>query len=193
LADKSFDDGPSRRAVIAQHAEKLLEAAVENMRREVGLSRTTEELVSDIKATLYTSLPPYNFNVLQTLCDRYRADAFNDNAAEAFPVERKILDKAIRHLATARGISARKARRLSDNAWRWDLAADRRARVGSAQPYKGRPEIYDREVVWAFHDVIARASGQTHITWTRRIDDNKSIGANLDLLVAAVQWAMCVA
>jgi hypothetical protein len=195
LSDQPFDDGPSQsqRAVIAQQAQKLLEAAVENMCRELGLSRTPEELVSDIKATLYTLLPPYSFNILETLCERYRADAFNDNAAETFPVERNILDKAIGDLATAQGVPIRKARRLSDNAWKWDLAADRRARGGSAQPCKGRPEVYDRDVVWSFHDAIARAIGQPQITWTRRIDDNKSIGATLDVLVAAVRWAMCVA
>lgn len=66
-------------------------------------------------------------------------------------------------------------------------------RESSAEPYKGRPEIYDRDVVWAFHDATARASGQPHITWTRRIDDNKSIGVTLGVLVAAVRWAMCVA
>jgi hypothetical protein len=193
LSEKPFDDGPSQRAVIAQRAEKLFEAAVENMRHELGLIPTTEEIVRDIKATLYAPLPPYNFTVLQTLCDRHRADAFNDDAAGAFPAERKILNKTIRDLATARGISARTARRLSDNAWKWDRAAERRVREGSAAPYKGRPEIYDRDVVWAFHDAIARASGQPHITWTRGIDDNKSKSANLDVLVAAVEWAMCVA
>jgi hypothetical protein len=118
LADKPFDDGPSQRAEIAQQAVKLLEAAVENMRCELGLGRTTGEIVSDIKATLYAPLPPYNFTVLLTLSERYRADAFNDDAAEVFPVQRDILDKAIRGLATAQDLSARKARRLSDNAWK---------------------------------------------------------------------------
>ena len=193
MSDKTFDDGPSQRAVIAQQAEKLLKAAVENMSRELGLDRTTGEILSDIKAILHAPLPPYNFTVLQTLSERYRADAFNDIAAEIFPVERKILDKAICHRATARGVSARKARRLSDNAWKWDRAADRRMREGSSQPYRGRPEIYDPGVVCSFHDKIAGAIGQPHITWTRRIDDAKSIGATLDVLVAAVGWAMCVA
>jgi hypothetical protein len=138
-------------------------------------------------------LPRYNFTVIQTLCERYRANVFNDIAAEIFPDVREELDKAIRDLATAQGVPSRKARKLSDNAWKWDHAADRRTREGSQEPYRGRPEVYDRDVVWAFSDAIAHACGQPRITWTRRIDDNKSTGEQLDVLVAAVQWATCSA
>jgi len=62
-------------------------------------------------------------------------------------------------------------------------------------PYRGQPEVYDREVVLAFESVIARAIGRSHVSWTRGTDnnDNKSSGPILDVLVAAVQWAMCVA
>ena len=163
------------------------------MRRKLVLTRKTAEIVSDIKATMGAPLPPYNFTVIQTLCERYRANAFNDSAAEMFPDVREEFGNAIRDFATARGTSARKARKLAGNAWKWDHAVDRRVWEGSATPYKGRPEVYDREVVRAFADAIARAIGRSHVSWTRGTNDNKSSGAILAVFVAAVQWAICVA
>jgi hypothetical protein len=197
-SDKPFDDGPSRRAAILQTAEKSLGESVEVMRRKLGLTCNTSEIVKNIKETMNAPLPPYNFTVIQTLCERYRANAFNDSAAEAFPGSREAFDNALREFATARGISARKARRLIDNAWKSDHAADRRVREGSAAPYKGRPEVYDRDVVWAFADAIARTAGREHFATGHHGDvtitekDDKG-GPMFRVLVASIQWAMIAA
>jgi hypothetical protein len=148
-------------------------------------------------------LPPYNFTVLQTLCNHERDKVCNRDAVERFPDVKQEFDRAIRDLTLARmsrvypiviGYKAfRRLRNLVDRAWKWDSAADRRAREGSATPYMGRPELYDPDVVWAFADAVARASGRLHVSWTRRIDDNKSVGVILDVFVASVQWALCAA
>jgi hypothetical protein len=196
-SDRPSEDGPSQRAAIVQPAEKSLGDSVEVMRRKLRLTRGTAEIVNDIKATMNSPLPPYNFTVIQTLCERHRADDFNERAAGAFPAVRKKM-KAIRDLATAQGASARKARKLEDNAWKWDHAADRRVREGSAAPHKGRPEVYDRAVVWAFADAIARAAGREgfatghHGDVTITEKDEKG-GPMFRVLVASVRWAMMAA
>jgi hypothetical protein len=100
--------------------------------------------------------------------------------------------------------TARKVRQLARNAWNEDAAADRRARemerrsLGQSQgplrsPYRARPEVYDPDVVTAFANAIAQAAEQPQFSWTRRVDSNKSGGVMLDVLVAAVDWAMCSA
>ena len=96
MSDKPLDDGPSQRAAVMRQAEETLFAAVENMRSKLGLTRTTAELVKEIKATMDAPLPPYNFTVIQTLCDHERAKVFNQNAAKASPDAKEKSDKEIR-------------------------------------------------------------------------------------------------
>jgi hypothetical protein len=197
-SDKPIDDGPSRRAAIVQSADKSLVESVDVMRRRLKLTCNTSEIVKYIKKTMNAPLPPYNFTVIQTLCERYRADEFNDSAAETFPGSREAFENALREFATARGTSARKSRRLVDNAWKWDHAADRRAREGSTAPYKGRPEVYDRDVVWAFADAIARTAGRERIATGHHGDvtiteKNDKGGPMFRVLVASIQWAMIAA
>ena len=165
------------------------------MRGKLGLTRTAAELVKEIKATMDTLLPPYNFTVLQTLCEHERDKVLNRDAVERFPDVKQEFDSAIRDLTVAieGKASTRRLRKLVGHAWKWDGAADRRAREGSASPYRGRPELCDPKVVWAFADAVARTSGRSHVSWTRRTDDNKSVGVILDVFVAAVQWAICAA
>jgi hypothetical protein len=181
-----------------QSAEKSLGDSVEAMRAKLSLTSDTLEIVRNIKETMSAPLPPYNLGVIQTLCERYRATAFNDSAAERFSDIRNDFDNAIRDFATARGTSARKARRLADNAWKWDQAADRRVREGAPEPYRGRPEVYDRNVVWAFADAIARAAGRERFATGHHGDvtitekDNKG-GPMFRVLVASIQWALIAA
>jgi hypothetical protein len=197
-SDKPFDDGPSRRAAILQSAKKSLVESVDFMRRKLKLTYNTPEIVKCIKKTMNAPLPPNNSSVIQTLCDRHYADAFNDSAAESFPGDREEFDVAIKEFATARGISGRDGQRLVNKAWKWDRAADRRAREGSAAPYKGRPEAYDRDVVWAFADAITRAAGRERLATGHHGDeaitekDNKG-GPMLRVLVASIRWAMIMA
>jgi hypothetical protein len=92
-------------------------------------------------------------------------------------------------------------RKIAANAWKQDSGADRRVRNALAQDdishaYKGRPEKYPPEVVWAFADTIARASGCEHFSIGHHGDatfGNEGGGPMLRVLVAAVRWAMTAA
>jgi hypothetical protein len=152
--------------------------------------------VTAIKATMHIPLPRYGDTVFQTLYERERAKVFNQKAAEMFPlVRQKFRDDLSAAIEKA---PARKTRQLIEQAWKWDHAADRRAREGSATPFRGRPEIYDRDVVRAFADAILRASGREHFGTGHHGDDaltkasNKG-GAMFCVLVASVEWAMTAA
>jgi hypothetical protein len=165
------------------------------MRRKLDLRRATSAIVKDLKATMHVPLPPYNFTVIQTLCEHYRADAYNDVAADALPSIRKEFGNGIRDFATVRGTSTRKAQKIADNTWKWDHAADRRIRKGSAAPYRGRPEVYDSEVVWAFADAIARITGRSRFATghhgDRTITEKEGKGGPMfRVLIASIQWAM---
>jgi hypothetical protein len=91
-------------------------------------------------------------------------------------------------------------RNTARNAWRDDPVANRRIRAreqslpgeGFRSPYRGQPTKYDPDVVLAFADALARSICRPQISWTRT-SDNKSRGVMLDVVVAAVEWAMCVA
>ena len=198
MSDKPFDDGPSQRAAILQSVEKSLNEAVELMRRKLGLTRTKAEIVQDIKATMYTHLPPDNSTVIGSLWDRCRAHVFNELAEQTCPGVREQFGSTIRDFTTARGTSGRKARVLARNAWKWDPAADRRFREGSVAPSKGRPDVYDRDVVWAFADTIAHAAGRERFATGHHGDetitekDDKG-GPMFRVLVATVRWAMTAA
>src|SRR5262249_52694570 len=145
--------------------------------------------------------------VMQVLCERERAKAFNQTNDE--PPEYFV--DAIQDFMIVRDgrTPTRKVRKTARNAWRDDPGANRRIRESESlspgesfrSPYRGRPEKYDPAVVLAFEDTIAAAIGQPRISWTRGkgklnhrdIPDHASRGVVLDALVAAVEWAMCVA
>jgi hypothetical protein len=144
--------------------------------------------------------------VLQVLYERQTTTAFNqtDDEPPAYFVD------AIQDFMIARNgkTPTRKVHSTARNAWRDDPGADSRIREealspseGFHSPYRGRPEKYNPEVVLAFADAIGRAIGRSQISWTRGkgnldhrdIPDHASRGVVLDVLVAAVEWAMCVA
>jgi len=199
-----FQDSPAHRAAHFQRTDQALIASVEEMRRRVSVARTREELVNDIKATMHVPLPPHNFTVIQTLFEAERAKVFNQFAAQEFTLLRRSFGEAIQDfLITRRGKTpARTARKIAANAWKWDAAADRRtrkkARQGGASLYKGRPEIYNADVVWAFADAIARAAVSEHFSIGHHGDaaiteENTGGGAMFRVLVAAVRWALTAA
>jgi hypothetical protein len=193
--------------VLAQRAEQELIATIEDMRRRFCLSCTRDQLVTDIKATMHIQLPPHNFEVIQVLCDRERAaKAFNQSASEVFPAAiRKGFDDAIQDFVIIRRgkTSARELRKIAGNAWKWDHAEDRRIRKAAfgrtaRSPRKGRPELYDPEVVAAFADAVARAAGRPKFSIGHHGDEaitekNKAGSVMLRVLVAAVRWSMTVA
>ena len=202
MSEKPFKDRPSERAAIAQRAEQSLVAAVAVMRHRLRLTRDTPALVNDIKQTMNVKVPPHELTVLQVLWERERQGAFNQTAADEFPEIRKEFELGIRDLMSGQKerAAARRVHNTARNAWKEDPAADRRIRemekLPSDQfrsPYRGQPEIYDRGVVLAFEKSIASAIGRSQISWTRGTNNNMSSGAILDVFVAAVQWATCVA
>jgi hypothetical protein len=144
--------------------------------------------------------------VLQVLYERQTATASNqtDDKPPEYFVD------AIQDFMIVRDgrTPTRKVRQTARNAWRDDPGADRRIREEPPSPggdfrspYRSRPEKYDPDVVLTFADGIARAIGRPRITWTRGkgeldhrdIPDHASRGVVLDVLVAAVEWAMCIA
>jgi hypothetical protein len=185
----------------AQRAYASLVAAVEEMRRRLGLERDTTAIVNDIKKTMHLKVPPHGLTVLQVLYERENENAFNQTAVQEFPTIRQEFDHAIQDFMVVRDgrVSARKVRKIGRNTWKEDAGANRRIREMEDQspawrsPYRGQPERYDPRVVLAFATAIARAIDRPRITWTRGTEDHKSSGPTLDVLVAAVRWAMCVA
>jgi len=172
------------------------------LRLKLGLSRSTAELVKDIKATMHVVVPPNGATVIQTLCNHERDKAFNQHAADWFPAIREEFGDAIQEFIIAREgrAPARKVHKIARNAWKEDPGSDHRIRQMQhlspdewRSPYRGRPELYDPGVVLAFESAIARAIGRSRISWTRGTKDNKSSGVILEVFVAAVQWAVCVA
>jgi hypothetical protein len=202
LTDKPSPDALSERAAVAQRAHDTLVVAIEEMRRRLRLSQEPLVILNAIKQAMHVGVPPHDFTVCQTLFERERQNAFNSAAADEFPTAHKEFEQAIRDcmLAHKGRAPAKQLRMIARNAWRQDPGADRRIREMEYQPadqwrspYRGRPELYDRGVVLAFENAVAHAIGRSRISWTRGTEDNKSRSAMLDVLVAAVQWAMCVA
>jgi hypothetical protein len=138
--------------------------------------------------------------VIQVLCERERAKAFNQSASDQFPTIRGNFDDAITDFVIVREgkTSARKLRKIAANAWKWDHAEDRRirnAKKGGRFLHMGRPEVYDPRVVWAFADVSASAADRPRFSTGHHGDvaissDSKAGSPMLHVLVAAVQWAM---
>jgi hypothetical protein len=219
MSDKPSSDDVSTRSP-ERRAHDALVTTVEQMRRAFDLCQETNAILNEIKNTLHAEVRGQadtflwmemgdeageiapakcgGLTVLQVLCERESATAFNQtddkpppyfvDAIQGFMVERDGRK------------SARKVRKTVRNAWRENPGAERRVREMERQPaaklrspYRGRPEIYDPAVVLAFADAIARSTGRLRISWTRGTTDNKSRGEMLDVLVAAVEWGMCVA
>jgi hypothetical protein len=202
---KAFEDIAKKRAILVKRADELLIASVHEMSRRLNLTRSSSDLVRDIKATMNITLPPYGLTVIQTLFERERAKAFNQCGAEQFPTVRKDFGNAIQDFVVVRDgrTPARTTRKIADRAWKWDHAADRRVlRAGSrndtSTAYKGRPETYPPDLVWAFADAIARAAGRKRFSTGHHgdvaiTDKNKGGGPMLRVLVAAMRWAMMTA
>jgi hypothetical protein len=198
LSHNPLDD-----AAIVQGAYDSLLAAVEKCACRLGLNQDTAAIVDEIKKTMHEKVSAYGLTVVRVLCGRERAATFNQTDDELPQYFRDaIQDFMIVHDGRT---PARKVLKTARNAWREDPGADRRASEMEHQspdqrgsPYKGRPERYDRRVVLAFEAAIAHAFGRPRITWkrgrqTKDAQDNKTRGEMLDVLVAAVEWAMCVA
>jgi hypothetical protein len=201
---RGLSDEPLHDAAIAQRAYDSLVAAVEKCARGLGISRDTAAIVDEITKTMNVTVPPQGLTVLQTLCDRESGNAFNQSAAEEFPEIRQTFEHAIQDFVVTRGgrESARKVHKIERNAWKVDPGAERRTREMAQKspdqwrsPYKGRPERYDPGVVLAFATAIARAFNRPSITWTRGTGtkDHRTSGDLIDVLCAAVYWAMCMA
>jgi hypothetical protein len=204
LSNQPVDDGSVQHAAVVRHANDSLIAAVEEARRCLGLNTDTATILDGIKKAMDVEVPPYGLTVIQTLCERERQNAFNQAASNGFPTIRREFEYAIQDFMIARDCHApaRQVHKIARNAWKEDPGADRRIREMEHQspdqfspPYRGRPELYDRGVVLAFESAVARAFGRSRVSWTRGTKDNTntSHGVMLDVFVAAVRWAMCIA
>jgi hypothetical protein len=203
LQTQPFQDSPAQRAALFRCTEEALIKSVEDMRRRFPVARTCDELVKDIKATMHLPLPPHNSTVMQLLIDRTRDKVFNQSAAETFPADWKGFGEAIQDFVIFRAgkTPARVVRKIAANAWKQDPVADRRVRNAAPQDdistvHKGRPEKYPPEVVWAFADAIARAVDGEHFSIGHHGDatiGDEGGGAMLQVLVAAIRWAMTAA
>jgi hypothetical protein len=176
------------------------------MRRRFRLNQGTTTIVNHIKKTMHEKVPPHGFTVFRALSDRERQNAFSRRAANQFPEIRRAFDDAIQDFVVVMEgrVSTRKARKIARNAWKEDPGANRRAREQMKHCtksrmrsiHRGRPEVYDRQVVYAFADAIAKAAGRKRFPIGHRSDvtirDNKNGGAMLCTLVAAVEWALTI-
>lgn len=93
---------------------------------------------------------------------------------------------------TRQGMSA-----LARTVWRLERGRQRRAlKAQSAFEMKGRPPLWDPDVVFAFEQKVASAFGRERVTFTRLADNHQSghpgsaDGPVLRVLQAAIHWAM---
>jgi hypothetical protein len=203
LRTEPFQDSWAERAKHLQRTEGALVESVEDMTRRFPAARTRDELVKDIKATMHVPLAPYNLTVVQTLMDRAREEEFNQSAAAAFPAVRKEFGEAIQDFVVSRAgkTPSRRVKKTAAKTWKQDSGADRRVRNAAPEDdisnaYKGRPEKYSPEAVWAFADAIARTAGCEHFSIGHHGDatiTDEGGGAMLRVLVAAVRWGMTAA
>ena len=180
------------------------------MRRRLRINRETSDLVSDVKSAMHATVPPYELRVFQTLYDRARQDAFNKTAVYQFPAIWEKFERAIHDFSVTTvhpALSSRKIRNIARGAWKEDPGANRRiheliaskrlTRRAIRHVNKGRPELYDRHVVWAFAYAIAKACGRDKFSvghhGDKTITDEKKAGPMLKVLVAAMRWAMTIA
>jgi hypothetical protein len=196
VSNGQFEDRPEARTALLQAAEAQLATEAEHLRAELRLSPSTAQILDRIKATMGMRLPSQDQTVFQTLYDRERDKAFNKLSSEMKPDEHRAFRDDFADLFKG-AAPARKTLRLADNMWKQDAAADRRTREGSMAPYRGRPEIYERDVLMAFADSIASAAGLPQFVIghhsEKTLDDAEKGSPLFETLVAAVRWAMLAA
>jgi hypothetical protein len=181
-------------------AEAALESAVKRMCLKLKLPAQVAEYLQTIKATMNRSVGRHGLTVLQMLCLEP-----TKNQPELVPefFQNEIGDFLTRNYQTPR----RKARQIARNAWKEDPGADCRVRaalVSARAPvsaneilsaHRGRPDLYEPLVVWAFADSIAEATGRKFSVGRhgdKTITDERMAGPMLAVLVAAVRWAMAM-
>jgi len=179
-------------------AEAALKSAVERMCLKLKLRGKAAEYLQAIKATMNRSVGPHAPTVSQRLHFE-PIKSKPDPMPEFF--ESEVRDFLIRNHQTPR----RKARQIARNAWREDSGADRRVRALKPSAanknkilsaHRGRPDLYDPHVVWAFADSIAEATGRKFSVGhhgDKAITDERMAGPMLAVLVAAMRWAMTLA
>jgi hypothetical protein len=190
-------DAPALAKAI-ERAEQELQRAVETIRVRLKLSGSVDELVENIKGALETALSS-GLTVQQALWDHYRQKDFNETFDEA-PLwfEDAVQDFSI---VLEGPLPTRLTRKIARNAWKEDRSADRRLReIENPTPddirsiNRGRPELYDRDVVWAFADRIAQVAGRSKFSAGHHpevtITDTDPGSPMLHVLVAAMRWAM---
>jgi hypothetical protein len=156
------------------------------------------EYLHAIKATINRPVGRHELTVFQMLCLEC-AKCQSGPAPEFF--ENDVRDYLIRNHQTPR----RKARQIARNAWKEEPGADRRVRALKPSAankdkilsaHRGRPDLYDPDVVWAFVDSIAETTGRKFSLGhhgNKAITDERMAGPMLAVLVAAVRWAMAMA
>ena len=145
-------------------AEAALRSAVERMCLKLNLSTKAAEFLQAIKATMNRPVGCHGHNVIQRLYELEQAKVPPSCSPPEF-FEREICDFLIRNYQTPR----RKARQIARNAWKENPGADRRThalekRISANKNrilsvHRGRPDLNDPYVVWAFADSIAAAAG----------------------------------
>jgi hypothetical protein len=177
-----------------QEAETKLVSKAERMRVKLSLPRSTAEIANAIKDTLEMRVGSQNQTVFQILYDRERGKAFNELASDMYP------DKYQEHREDIFDLleesSTRKKGQSASNTWKWDPEGDRRSLEGARSPYKGRPQLYDPDVLWAFAHAIALVADRPRFAVGHHGDDtlNDDLGSPMfQLLTAAVQWAAVIA
>jgi hypothetical protein len=187
-------------------AEAALERAVKRMCLKLKLPAELAECLQTIKATMYRATGYQGFTVLQMLYELERVKSLSDFVPEFFKnvpevFENEIRDFLLRNCKTP----SRKARQIARSAWKENLAADRRVRARERldnankilSAHRGRPDVYDPYVVWAFVDSILEVAGCKKFSVGRHGDktiaDEQMAGPMLAVLVAAVRWAMTIA
>ena len=178
-------------------AETALKSSVERMCLKLKLRGEAAEYLQAIKATMNRSVGPHAPTVSQRLHFE-PIKSKPDPMPEFF--ESEVRDFLIRNHQTPR----RKARQIARNAWREDSGADRRVRALKPSAanknkilsaHRGRPDLYDPHVVWAFADSIAEATGRKFSVGhhgDKAITDERTAGPMLAVLIAAVRWAMAM-
>ena len=178
-------------------AESALESAVKRMCLKLKLRGEATEYLHAIRATMNRPVGRHGL----TVCQRLYLEPIKSRP-EPVPefFENEVRNYLIRNHQTPR----RKARQIARNAWREDSGADRRVRALKPSAanknkilsaHRGRPDLYDPHVVWAFADSIAEATGRKFSVGhhgDKAITDERMAGPMLAVLIAAVRWAMAM-
>ena len=179
-------------------AESALESAVKRMCLKLKLRGEATEYLHAIRATMNRPVGRHGL----TVCQRLYLEPIkrkSDPMPEFF--ENEVRDYLIRKHQTPR----RRAHQIARNAWEEDPGADRRVRALKPSAanknkilsaHRGRPDLYDPHVVWAFADSIAEAAGRKFSVGhhgDNAITDERMAGPMLAVLVAAVRWALTMA